>query len=135
MDASTIELRVLSWNLFHGRDAPPDPSLFTLRSLLFRKPEDNGIFVQLNRSLREEFSTVIAQAGWSLCLLQETPPSWSGALARRCGALACRVLTSRNELRALTSSLARWNPDLIASWEGGSNLTLVRPPWRMVGFA
>ena len=132
MDAPPIELRVLSWNLFHGRDAPPDPSLFTVRSRLFRKPEDNGVFLQLNRPLREQFATVIAQAGWSLCLLQETPPSWSGSLARRCGALACRVLTSRNELRPLTSWLARWNPDLIASWEGGSNLTLVRPPWRMV---
>jgi endonuclease/exonuclease/phosphatase family metal-dependent hydrolase len=125
------ELRVLTWNLFHGRDMPPDPALFTLRSRLFRMPEDNGIYVQVNRPLREEFATVIARAAWSLCLLQEAPPSWSRALARRSGALACRVLTSRNELGALTSALARWNPDLMASWEGGSNLTLVRPPWRI----
>jgi endonuclease/exonuclease/phosphatase family metal-dependent hydrolase len=132
MEASPTELRVLSWNIFHGRDAPPDPSLFTLRSRLVRKPEDNGIFLQLNRPLREEFAATIGQAGWSLCLLQEAPPSWSAALAQRSGACTCRVMTSRNQLQGLTSRLARWNPDLIASWEGGSNLTLVRPPWQIV---
>jgi endonuclease/exonuclease/phosphatase family metal-dependent hydrolase len=132
MTASTTELGVLTWNLYHGRDAPPDRSLFTLRSRLLRKTEDDGVFLQLNRPLREEFATMIAQAEWSLCLLQETPPSWRATLARRCGAFPDRVLTSRNQFRPFTSVLARWNPDLIASWEGGSNLTLVRPPWRIV---
>jgi endonuclease/exonuclease/phosphatase family metal-dependent hydrolase len=37
------------------------------------------------------------------------------------------VLTSRNSLGALRAAAARLNPDLIASGEGGSNLTLVRP--------
>jgi endonuclease/exonuclease/phosphatase family metal-dependent hydrolase len=132
MTASATGLRVLTWNLYHGRDKPPDRSLFTLRSRLFRKTEDDGVFVQLNRSLREEFVSVVARAEWSLCLLQEAPPSWCATLARRCGAQADRVLTSRNQLRPLTGALARWNPDLIASWEGGSNTTLVRPPWRIV---
>jgi endonuclease/exonuclease/phosphatase family metal-dependent hydrolase len=132
MEPSTAELRVLCWNLYHGRDRPPDRALFTRRSRFFRKQEDNGVYLQVNQGLREEFATVIAQADWSLCLLQEAPPSWSGALAKRSGALACRALTSRNELRALSSWLARCNPDLIGSWEGGSNLTLARPPWRMV---
>jgi endonuclease/exonuclease/phosphatase family metal-dependent hydrolase len=36
------------------------------------------------------------------------------------------VLTSRNSLGALRATAARLNPDLIASGEGGSNLTLVR---------
>ena len=36
------------------------------------------------------------------------------------------VLTSRNWLAPLRTLLARSNPDLIASNEGGSNLTLVR---------
>jgi endonuclease/exonuclease/phosphatase family metal-dependent hydrolase len=126
------ELRVLCWNLYHGRDAPPDPALFTLRSRLFRRPEDDGAYLQVNRPLRDEFATLVARAEWSLCLLQEAPPTWSRDLARRSGALACRALTSRNQLRALTSRLARWNPDLIGSWEGGSNLTLMRPPWRLV---
>ena len=37
------------------------------------------------------------------------------------------MLTSRNGLGALRAAAARLNPDLIASGEGGSNLTLVRP--------
>ena len=41
------------------------------------------------------------------------------------------VLTSRNQLAPVRRRLARWNPDLIASGEGGSNVTLVRPPWRL----
>jgi endonuclease/exonuclease/phosphatase (EEP) superfamily protein YafD len=36
------------------------------------------------------------------------------------------VLTSRNSLGPLRAAAARLNPDLIASGEGGSNLTLVR---------
>jgi endonuclease/exonuclease/phosphatase family metal-dependent hydrolase len=131
-DSRTPELRVLCWNLYHGRDRPPDPALYTRRSRLWRKQEDNGTYLQVNRSLREEFTAVITRAAWSLCLLQEAPPAWSKALARRSGARACRTLTSRNWLLPLTSRLARWNPDLIASWEGGSNLTLVRPRWRMI---
>jgi hypothetical protein len=48
-------------------------------------------------------------------------------LARACAAEGHRVLTSRNSLGSLRALLARQNPDLIASGEGGSNLTLVRP--------
>jgi endonuclease/exonuclease/phosphatase family metal-dependent hydrolase len=131
-DSRAPELRILCWNIYHGRDRPPDPALYTRRSRLWRKPEDNGTYLQVNQPLREEFTTTIAQAAWSLCLLQEAPPAWSRVLAKRSGAPACRALTSRNWFRPLTSWLARWNPDLIASWEGGSNLTLARPPWRMV---
>jgi endonuclease/exonuclease/phosphatase (EEP) superfamily protein YafD len=40
------------------------------------------------------------------------------------------VLTSRNSLGALRTLIARSNPDLLASAEGGSNLTLVRSPFR-----
>jgi hypothetical protein len=28
--------------------------------------------------------------------------------------------------------MARWRPDLLGSWEGGSNLILVRAPWQIV---
>jgi endonuclease/exonuclease/phosphatase family metal-dependent hydrolase len=45
------------------------------------------------------------------------------------------VLTSRNSLGALRGLLARQNPDLMASGEGGSNLTLVRVPGRLGGIA
>jgi endonuclease/exonuclease/phosphatase family metal-dependent hydrolase len=124
---------VLCWNLFHGRDAPPDARLFTVRSRLLKATEHNDTHVQVNRVLLDEFASVIASAPWSVCLLQEAPPWWSQPLARRCGATSHCMLTSRNQLGALRRRLARWNPDLIASGEGGSNLTLVRPPWRISG--
>ncbi|MEX0992788.1 MAG: endonuclease/exonuclease/phosphatase family protein [Solirubrobacterales bacterium] len=123
------DLLVVSWNLFHGRDAPPNPALFTTRSRLLRRTEDDGTYVQVNRLLYEEYATTIANARWDVCLLQECPPGWASALAQRCGAESHRVLTSRNQLGPLTRALARWNPDLVGSNEGGSNLTLVRSPW------
>ena len=45
------------------------------------------------------------------------------------------MLTSRNSLGPLRALLARQNPDLMASGEGGSNLTLVRVPGRLGGIA
>ena len=122
----------MTWNLFHGRDFPPDRALFTWRSRLWRRSEDNGVHLQLNRSLLREFADTIAQAKWDACLLQEVPPPWTQPIAARSGAHAFRTLTSRNQLRPLTGALGRLNPDLIGSWEGGSNVLLVRPPWRPV---
>jgi endonuclease/exonuclease/phosphatase family metal-dependent hydrolase len=119
-------LRVLTWNLFHGRDFPPDPALRTLRSRLTGRPERNRTHLQLNRELLDEFTSLLAPADWDLALLQECPPRWAAPLAAACGANPHRVLTARNWLLPLTSALAARNPDLIASWEGGSNLTLVR---------
>jgi hypothetical protein len=62
-----------------------------------------------------------------VALLQEAPPRFAAPLADACGAQEHRVLTSRNGLGRLRAAAARLNPDLIASGEGGSNLTLVRP--------
>lgn len=63
---------------------------------------------------------------WDVALLQESPPRYAEPLARACGAESHRVLTSRNSLAPVRAVAARLNPDLIASGEGGSNLTLVR---------
>jgi endonuclease/exonuclease/phosphatase family metal-dependent hydrolase len=125
------EFRTLTWNLFHGRDFPPNDRLFTLRSRLLRATERDATHAQVNRDLLAEFSEVLAGATWELCLLQEVPPHWAGPLAQRCHAEAARVLTSRNQLPALRRRLAGWNPDLVGSAEGGSNLTLVRSPWHV----
>jgi endonuclease/exonuclease/phosphatase family metal-dependent hydrolase len=119
-------IRVLTWNLYHGRDFPPDPTLFTWRSRLFRVTERNTTHLQVNRDLLPEFTSILAGSGWDLALLQECPPRWIAALASRCGAEAHVSLTSRNSLPLLRGFLARLNPDLIASNEGGSNTTLVR---------
>ncbi len=65
-------------------------------------------------------------------MLQEAPPRWLTALERATGAAGVRDLTSRNSLSSLRARLAEWNPDLIGSNEGGSNMLLVRPPARIV---
>jgi endonuclease/exonuclease/phosphatase family metal-dependent hydrolase len=130
-----VELTVLSWNLFHGRDFPPDPALRTWRSRLLRLQERNETHVQVNRDLGEEFATVLAGAGWDVAMLQECPPRFAEPLARACGAEWHRTLTSRNSLGALRGLLARQNPDLMASGEGGSNVILVRVPGKLGGIA
>jgi endonuclease/exonuclease/phosphatase family metal-dependent hydrolase len=121
-----VQLTAIAWNLFHGRDFPPDPALFTRRSRLLRITERNASHVQVNRGLAAEFAAVLSAADWDVALLQECPPRFAEPLARACGAEAHRVLTSRNSLAPLRTLAARLNPDLVASGEGGSNLTLVR---------
>jgi endonuclease/exonuclease/phosphatase family metal-dependent hydrolase len=130
-----VELTALSWNLFHGRDFPPDPKLRSWRSRLLRFDERNETHVQVNRDLTAEFATLLAGAAWDVALLQECPPRFAEPLARACGAEWHRALTSRNSLAPLRALLARQNPDLMASGEGGSNLTLVRVPGRLGGIA
>jgi len=130
-----VQLTALAWNLFHGRDFPPDSTLRSWRSRLLRFDERNETHVQVNRDLSAEFATVLAGAEWDVALLQEAPPRFAAPLARACGAEWHRALTSRNSLGPLRALLARQNPDLMASGEGGSNLTLVRVPGRLGGIA
>jgi endonuclease/exonuclease/phosphatase family metal-dependent hydrolase len=125
-------MRVLTWNLYHGRDHPPHPALFTLRSRLLRTTERNATHVQVNRPLLDEFAEVLDELEWDVALLQEAPPRWFEALARRTRSNGLRVLTSRNWLPPLQGLLADWNPDLIASSEGGSNQLMVRHPGRIL---
>jgi len=121
-----MEIRTIAWNIFHGRDAPPDPALRTRRSQLLRITERNSTHVQVNRSLYNEYAALIAAANWDLLLLQEFRPRWAERLARDCGAESHIALTSRNSFAPLRSLVASLNPDLIGSGEGGSNVTLVR---------
>ncbi len=130
-----MEITVLCWNLFHGRDFPPDPALRTWRSRLLRLDESNATHVQVNRDLTAEFAALLAGAAWDVAMLQECPPRFAGPLARASGAEYHRVLTSRNELGFWRALLARQNPDLMASGEGGSNTTLVRVPGKLGGIA
>ena len=73
----------LSWNLFHGRDFPPDPELRSWRSRLLRLDERNETHVQVNRDLSAEFATLLAAAAWDVALLQECPPRFAAPLAAR----------------------------------------------------
>ena len=78
-----MELSALTWNLFHGRDHPPDPALFTWRSRLLRTTERDATHAQVNRDLLAEFAAVLAAAEWDVALLQECPPRWGAPLAAR----------------------------------------------------
>jgi endonuclease/exonuclease/phosphatase family metal-dependent hydrolase len=130
-----MEFTAIAWNLFHGRDFPPDPELRSWRSRLLRLDQRNETHVQVNRDLGAEFATLLAATAWDVALLQECPPRFAVPLAKACAAEGHRVLTSRNSLGAVRALLARQNPDLMASAEGGSNLTLVRVPGRLGGIA
>ncbi|MDQ6607262.1 MAG: endonuclease/exonuclease/phosphatase family protein [Actinomycetota bacterium] len=98
-----MSLRVLTWNLLHGRTDPP-----------------------AGRYLLDEFSAALAGWEWDAALLQEVPPWWPPLLAERVGAEHRLVLTSRNAALPLRRAIAmRW-PDLIKSNGGGCNAILVR---------
>jgi endonuclease/exonuclease/phosphatase family metal-dependent hydrolase len=96
-------MRVLTWNLFHGRSVP-----------------------ESRRALLPEFTDKIAGWEWDVALLQEVPPWWPGPLARACDADARAVLTSRNAGLAARRWVAQRRPDLIKSNGGGANAILVR---------
>jgi endonuclease/exonuclease/phosphatase family metal-dependent hydrolase len=96
-------MRVLSWNLFHGRTVPESGQL--------------AFF---------EFATALAGWEWDVALLQEVPPWWPADLARATGADQRAALTSRNFPRFLRRALAERWPDRIRSNQGGANAILVR---------
>ncbi len=96
-------MRVLTWNLYHGRAVPP-----------------------AGRDLLAEFAAALAGWDWDVALLQEVPPWWPPALARACNAQQRTALTSRNALLSLRRRVAQRAPDVIKSNGGGANAILVR---------
>ncbi len=104
-----MDLRVLTWNVFHGRGVPA-----------------------AGRDLYVEFETALIRWEWDVALLQEAPPWWPDRL---CRALHCEghaVLTSRNALRPVRHTLAVRAPDLMRAGGGGCNAILARSD-RIVG--
>ena len=98
-----MRLRVLTWNLFHGRSVPGS-----------------------GRDLFDEFRDALDDLPWDVVLLQEVPPWWPPRLAQALGCEQRMVLTSRNELPALRRAIAVRFPDVIKSGGGGANAILVR---------
>jgi endonuclease/exonuclease/phosphatase family metal-dependent hydrolase len=96
-------VRVLTWNLYHGRSVPPS-----------------------GRSLLNEFAAALDGWAWDVALLQEVPPWWPGMLAAAADARERTVLTSRNWLLPLRRAISERNPDLLKSNGGGANAILVR---------
>src|SRR4051794_40113391 len=121
-----MRIEALTWNVFHGRDHPPDAELITWRSWLLGTEERNATHVQVNRDLFREFASVLAPAPWDVALLQEFPPRWAEAMAGICDADMQLTLTSRNWLSAVRPPIARRRPDLMGAWEGGANVILAR---------
>jgi endonuclease/exonuclease/phosphatase family metal-dependent hydrolase len=104
----------------------------TARSKWLRRSERDATHIQVNRPLRTELASRLAGWEWDVALLQEAPPRWLAHLEQAAEAVGVRDLTSRNSLAPLRALFAEWNPDLIGSNEGGSNMLLVRPPARLV---
>lgn len=100
-----MRLRVLTWNLFHGRVVPP-----------------------AGHALLDEFAATLAGWEWDVALLQECPRWWPPALAAAAGAEHRSVPTSRNQLAPLRRAVAARAPDLIRSGGGGCNAILARRP-------
>lgn len=98
-----MDLRVLTWNLFHGRTAQG-----------------------AGRDLYDEFASALASWAWDVALLQEVPPWWPAQLCRTLQCEASGVLTSRNALPPLRRALAVRAPDLMRSGGGGANAILAR---------
>src|ERR671932_495336 len=96
-----MTLRVLTWNLFHGRSKP-----------------------EARRSLLPGFSAMLAGWEWDVALLQEVPPWWPEPLARASRASMRMALTSRNLLPPLQRLIADRRPDLLKSGAGGANAHL-----------
>ena len=96
-------MRVLTWNLYHGRSVPP-----------------------AGRSLEREFRAALEGWEWDVALLQEVPPWWPARWPWACDV----ALTSRNAGLPVRRRLAERWPDLVKSSGGGSNAILVRagPP-------
>ena len=96
-------MRVLTWNLFHGRSVPP-----------------------AGRPLDEQFARRIASWPWDVALLQEVPPWWPPNLAEAASAQERTALTSRNAGLMVRRAVAQRRPDLIKSNGGGANAVLAR---------
>jgi endonuclease/exonuclease/phosphatase family metal-dependent hydrolase len=98
-----VALRVITWNLMHGRSIPP-----------------------AGRNLLDEFTRALGGWQWDIALLQEVPPWWPAELGPALSADWRMVLTSRNFGLPVRRAVAmRW-PDLIKSNGGGANAILAR---------
>ncbi len=119
----------MTWNLFHGRDWPPESALQARahKGNCRRGPRRGERYEQVNWDLFDEFASLIGDVDWDVALLQECPPRWKRPLEEACNADSHRALSARNWLLPITSLIGRWRPDLLGAWEGGSNTTLVRP--------
>ncbi len=130
MDGTTI--RIVTWNLFHGRDGLPGLGA-TLRSTWLGLPEDDGVHMHVNRKLTDLMAARLAAWRPDACALQEVPT----AAVRRIAALTGMrpEWTTTGPLigpRRVRDALAARNPDLWRTHEGNANVILLGPRLAMV---
>lgn len=124
-------LRVLTWNLYHGRDGLPGLGP-TGRSTWLGRPEDDGVHMHVNRKLTGLMARRIAGWGADVCALQEVPTAAIGTIVATTGMRA--VWTTTGPLIGpgrLRNALAARNPDLWRGHEGNANVLLVAPRLRV----
>jgi hypothetical protein len=129
---SGTPLRIISWNLFHGRDGLPGLGA-TWASTLLGRPVEDGVHVHLNRKVTDLMARRIA--GWApdVCALQEVPTAGIRTLVAVTGMRA--VWTPTGPLigpARLRDALAARNPDLWRTHEGNANVLLVGPRMEVV---
>ena len=128
-----MEVRALSWNLFHGRDHPPEPELLTWRSRLLRDDRAREGPRTGQHATARRVRDRARGRGLGRRAAAGVPAALGGAARdrlprrRRTWSRPAATCPASARVQAL---IADRNPDLIASWEGGSNLTLVRAPAR-----
>ena len=92
-------LRILTWNLFHGRDGLPGLGA-TCASTLLRRPVDDGVHVHLNRKLTGLMADRVRAWAPDLCALQEVPTAAVREIVARTGMLAVGRRPGRSSARA-----------------------------------
>ena len=127
------DVRVLTWNLFHGRDGFPGLGASWQTTILGR-PAKSGDYVHLNRKLIDEMAALVRTAAPTVAMLQEVPP---GAIARiahltRMEAVGVRTGPLIGPLR-IRAALGAHNPDVWRTHEGNANVLLVGDGWRIDG--
>ncbi len=126
-------LRVLTWNLFHGRDGLPGLGA-TARSTWRGTPVDDGVHMHVNRKLTGLMARRIASWAPDVAALQEVPTAAVGEISAVTGMRA--IWTATGPLigpRRLRDALAARNPDLWRTHEGNANVLLVGPGLRVAG--
>lgn len=125
-------IRVITWNLFHGRDGLPGLGA-TARSTWLGAPVDDGRHLHLNRKLTHLMAGRLRAWSPDICALQEVPTAGIREIARITGMSALWATTGPLlGPRRLRDSLAARNPDLWRTHEGNANVLLVGPRLELI---
>ena len=119
-------LRILTWNLYHGRDGLRGLGA-TRASPFLRRPVDDGVHVHHNRKLTGVMADLVR--GWApdLCALQEVPTAAVREIVAPTASTGPLIGPRR-----LRDALGARNPDLWRTHEGNANLLLVGPALAVV---